>query len=127
MAPASSSRRTAAASSSGVSAKAGQAAVVGIPATSMLSFTAKGIPYSGSDSPASRRRVTSSARARASGSGTLEIHTAPSAAPSTRAHACSITSRGVTPPPAYASSSDATVIVSALMRPPPAPARPSHP
>src|SRR4051794_9780420 len=46
-APASSSRRTTVADRAAGSVRAGQAAVVGIPATSMLSFTANGSPASG--------------------------------------------------------------------------------
>jgi hypothetical protein len=46
-APAALRRATTVASVSGVKAKAGQAAVVGMPATSILSFTAKGMPQSG--------------------------------------------------------------------------------
>ncbi len=44
IAPAARSRATQVASAFGVQAKAGQAAVVGRPATSMLSLTAKGTP-----------------------------------------------------------------------------------
>src|SRR4051794_8296048 len=49
-APASSSRRTAVAERAAGSVRAGQAAVVGIPATSMLSLTANGSPASGPSS-----------------------------------------------------------------------------
>ena len=68
-APAAINRATAVADSSGLYAKAGQAAVVGTPARSMLSLTAKGSPHSGlasgSKGPraASARRAASGARA----------------------------------------------------------------
>ena len=42
-------------------ADVGQAAVVGTPATSILSFTAKGTPARGRTSPAAKRRSTSRA------------------------------------------------------------------
>ena len=44
MAPAARSRATTVASRSGVQAKSGQPTVVGVPATSMLSFIATGMP-----------------------------------------------------------------------------------
>ncbi len=61
-APASISRATTAASRCGVKANAGHAAVVGRPATSMLSLTAKGTPKSGIASMALCRSPKSAAR-----------------------------------------------------------------
>jgi oxaloacetate decarboxylase beta subunit len=63
----------------GPAAKLGQAAVVGRPATSMLSLTANGIPSSGCASnaaaPSSRRRASqASAAASRSAVSALEIH-----------------------------------------------------
>src|SRR5215212_4677892 len=58
-APASTSSSTAAAGSAGVRANAGHPAVVGTPATSMLSFTANGRPPSGSSDSRARRAIAS--------------------------------------------------------------------
>ncbi len=68
IAPAARSRATAGAVSVGVKAKSGQAAVVGRPATSMLSFTAKGTPHSGL--ACGSKAPSASAAASASASGT---------------------------------------------------------
>jgi hypothetical protein len=63
IAPAPRSRATAVASASGRYPNAGQAAVVGKPATSMLSLTATSTPASGSRSPAATRSSTADASA----------------------------------------------------------------
>ena len=94
IAPASRSSRTTVAVSEGVYAKPGQPAVVGTPATSMLSFTANGIPYSGSDGSASSSLA---ALARSSSSQMREIHTGASTAPA-RAMTSRATSDGVRRP-----------------------------
>src|SRR5882724_1525354 len=60
IAPASTSRRTTGALRSGAYAKSGQPAVVGSPATSMLSLTANSIPASGSPGSISPARACSS-------------------------------------------------------------------
>ena len=66
IAPASISRRTTSACASGTYAYAGHPAVVGQPATSMLSFTANGTPHSGlrsgSNFPSSRRNGFTASR-----------------------------------------------------------------
>ena len=91
-APASTRRSTTAADSPGVRANAGQAAVVGTPATSMLSFTANGTPPSGRSAPRAR-----SARPTTSSRGRTEIH---AGGPSSRArsHARVTTSTGSSDP-----------------------------
>ena len=93
MAPAASSLATTVADSVGVYAKSGHPAVVGMPATSMLSFTAKVTPANGTSSS---RRATSAARAAATSRATRLIQIAGSPA-SILAHAATTASRILKP------------------------------
>lgn len=83
--PAARSRATAGASAAGVNAKSGQAAVVGMPATSMLFFTARVRPASGRSSPAATRASTAAASASASACGRRLIQTSGRSAAARRA------------------------------------------
>ena len=76
IAPAAISRCTTNALSRGSYAYAGQAAVVGTPARSMLSLIANGTPYSGRSAGASRSRASDALTSR---HGTSEIHAGPAA------------------------------------------------
>ena len=104
IAPASSRRRTDSALRPGQYAKAGQAAVVGRSAASMLSLIANGMPNIGRPdrSPARlrRRRASSSARRRSRSAGIREIQMGFSPRP--RLSRRSMTSRGSARPSAYA-------------------------
>ena len=75
IAPASSRRRTTVAVASGLYAKAGHAAVVGRPATSMLSLIANGTPKSDGRASGSHRSSIAAARACSAAASKREIQT----------------------------------------------------
>ena len=100
MAPASSSLRTAVAVSTGAYAKPGHAAVVSQPATSMLSFTANGMPHS---ALAGSGSVPSSVAAVSARSRSSAIQTPSSPRDRMRRPTSRITSAGGRAPDRYAS------------------------
>ena len=102
IAPASRNRATTSASSVGTYAAPGHAAVVGTPATSMLSLTTNGTPNSGSDAGSTPASAATSARARSTHGGPIST---PGGAPSrARSTPSTITSRDMPPRTAAANS-----------------------
>jgi hypothetical protein len=101
IAPAASSRATTPADAAGCFSNAGQPAVVGRPPTSMLSFTAKGMPQSGRAAASAGFMVSSAeARARSAASGVRAIHTASSPCATIRVSSISTSAVGVSRPSA---------------------------